>query len=126
MEGHPCPHMRPARPDIVVPNDSPRRVMACSPELLGVSLRRVVWRFGFQPGSPQALACGVWVSVPVWVLAVYSGTVLDTYRGSWMDQPPAQFINVLLAELEREYRENLGRLHPGAERVPAASAVDGG
>ncbi len=125
MEGHQCPDMIPTRPDIVVPNDSPRRVMACSPELLGVSIRRVVWRFGFQPGSPQSVACGVWTSLPVWVLAMYSGTVLRLYRGSWMDQPPAQFINVLRAELERD-RENLGGLHPREDGVSAAAAVHGG
>lgn len=125
MEGHPCPDVIPTRPNIIVSNDSPRRVMAHSPELLGVSLRRVVWRFGFQPGSPQALACGVWTTIPVWVLAVYSGTVLQVYRGSWADQPPAQFTNVLTAALEHEHRENVGRLHPGAERVPEPSAVNG-
>lgn len=126
MEGDQCSTMRPIRPDIVVPNDSPRRVMAASPELLGVSLRRVVWRFGFRPGGPQALACGVFTSTPVWVLGMYSGTVLELYRGSWMDQPPARFVNVLLAVLEREsHREDFGSLHPGAAGLSPAEARTG-
>lgn len=99
--------------------------MAHTPELLGVSLRRVVWRFGFRPGTVQALATGVWTPVPVWVLAVYSGTVLRLYRGLWVDQPPAQFMNVLVADLEREHRQDVGGLHPGAQPLPETSALRG-
>lgn len=125
MEGHPCPAVIPRPPDVVVSGDSPARVMAHTPELLGVSLRRVLWRFGFQPGRLLAMATGVWTTSPVWVMAVYGGTVLDLYRGGWSDQPPAQFLNVMAARLEDDRRE-FGGLHPGPERLSAAAPEPGG
>jgi hypothetical protein len=112
--------MMPRLPDIVIEGDSPSRLMARTPELVGLSRRRVVWRFGFQPGRALAVATGLWTPEPVWVLAVYRGTVILVYRGDWTDQPPAQIMNVLSAPLEHD-RRDFSSLHPRPRGVPASS-----
>lgn len=120
MEGHPCPDMIPRPPEIVIEGDSPARVMARTPELLGLSLRRAVWRFGFQPGRALALATGLWSPVATWALAGHVGTVIRVYRGAWADEPPPVFMNVLEARLEDD-RRDLGGLHPRPPGLPAAT-----
>jgi hypothetical protein len=111
----------PRPPDIVIEGDSPARVMARTPELLGISLRRVVWRFGFQPGRALALTTGLWSPLATWALTGHVGTVIRLYRGAWADQPPAAFMFVLSAELEHD-RSDFGGLHPRPPGVPAATA----
>ncbi len=112
--------MIPRAPDIVIEGDSPARVMARTPELVGLSLRRVVWRFGFRPGSPIAIAADLWSPLATWALAWPIGTVIRVYRGAWADQPPPTFMNVLGARLEDD-RSDFGGLHPRPPGVSAAT-----
>lgn len=117
-------HVRATVPLVVVPGDSPNKVMARTPELMGLSLRRVAWRFGFQPGRVLAQSTGIACPHALWVMAVYSGTVIELVELPWQLEPPHRFLNCLVAPLEHD-RRDLGGLHPGAAGVsPATSAKD--
>lgn len=83
-------------PLVAVDDDPyPRCPMARNGVLVGFSLARTLWRFGFVPGSDLAQAFGVSASRPLWVLCMVSGRPLETALLRWGDQPPARFIHVL-------------------------------
>jgi hypothetical protein len=113
----------PRVPSIVVPGDSPNRLMARTPELRGVSLRRVAWRFGFRPGTVWAVTTGLSSPFALWVLAGYVGTVIELYTGEWTVEPPSRFLNCQAALLEGWHdRRDIGSLHPRPARVPEPAA----
>ena len=77
----------------------PQRLMSQAGLLLGLSQRRALWRFGFKPDWPIALALHLWTPSPLWVLCFHSGTVIDTYTASWDTEPPSRFTHVLTLAL---------------------------
>lgn len=92
--------MQTTMPAVVLDDDLfPRRPMARHGMLLGFSLTRALWRFGFVPGSDTSLAFGVYTRSPLWVLALHSGRALETALLSWNDPPPARFLRVVEAKL---------------------------
>jgi hypothetical protein len=73
----------------------PHRPMASHGVLIGFSLARTLWRFGFVPDSDIAQAFGVYAARPLWVLCMVNGRPLETALLRWEDQPPARFLSVL-------------------------------
>jgi len=77
----------------------PQRPMARHVILVGFSVARVLWRFGFVPNSDLAEAFGVYTQRPLWVLAMPSGRPLETALLAWNDPAPARFLHVVEARL---------------------------
>lgn len=81
--------MQAIRPFVTVTNDTESRIMARSGEIVGFSKSRVVWRFGFLPGSDSARAFGASTDGFLWVISDYNGKVLEqTGYCSAMDLSP--------------------------------------
>jgi hypothetical protein len=53
------------------------RIMARAGNIVGFSKTRVVWQFGFLPESDMSNAFGVSTDGFLWVIADYSGKVLE-------------------------------------------------
>lgn len=83
--------------DVIV-GDSPDSIMSRSADLVGMTDKHAIWRFGFLPHSEAATAYGCAISDGegfVWVLATRrTGKVLDTCRGYALDLP-ARFRRVI-------------------------------
>lgn len=96
--------MRATPPHINVPGDNDtmltlpsgrklgEHIMGRSGDLVGMTTREAVWRFGFGPNSESAGAFGV--SLPedfkgfLWVLATRkTGKIKDTCDGMWVELP---------------------------------------
>lgn len=86
-------------PSLVLRDDSPLRLMSQAGNLLGVSPRRAVWRFGFRSDWPIARALALWTTTPTWVLSFHSGTVIDTFTAPWDTELPFRFTHVLTIAL---------------------------
>lgn len=86
-------------PSVAVDGDGAERHMAKIGSLLGFSVARAVWRFGFKPGSDIARAFGVSAPRPLYVLAMPQGRVLETLTTAWGDGVPGRFTKVLRAKL---------------------------
>ena len=83
-------------PSVFMEGDpTPMRPMASHGVLLGFSVARTLWRFGFVPNSDLARAFGVAADRPLWVLCLLNGRPLETALLRWEDQPPARFLSVL-------------------------------
>jgi len=87
-------------PDVRIDGDTRDRIMARSGALLGVSPARALWRFGFKPSTPLAVAFGVYSLGPLYVLATHQGRPLETMLLQW-EAPamPNRFVHVLEAQL---------------------------
>lgn len=77
----------------------PTRPMARHGVLLGFSVGRALWRFGFMDGSDLSRAFGVCTPRPLYVLAVHEGRALETILGEWAQSFPLRFAHVLEAKL---------------------------
>lgn len=84
--------MQPIQPYPKVAGDSPERIMSRSGALTGLTRTRAVWRFGFLPGSPAALAYGCAYTGKgfLFVLCDKRGKVLETFDG-WGAELPDHF-----------------------------------
>ena len=88
--------MEAVMPKVFVEGDPfPLRPMANHGVLVGFSVARTLWRFGFEPGSDIARAFEVWTVSPLWVLCLPNGRPLQTAVLRWVDQPPSRFLHVL-------------------------------
>jgi hypothetical protein len=85
---------QPVQPDINIPGDSSDKIMARSGDVIGITKSRVLWRFGFLPGSDSARAYGVSTPEFVWVKATWDGKALESFRGFGTDLPKT-FRNVI-------------------------------
>ncbi len=82
-------------PSIDVPGDkrdsihSFNKIMARSPQLMGATKSRRLWRFGFLRGSAMGRAFGVHVenSFFIWILASDKGTVIERWEGPALNMP---------------------------------------
>ncbi len=79
----------------------PGRPMANHGELLGFSLARALWRFGFVPRGDMAGAFGVSTHHPLYVLAWHSGRPVETILLAWNAPLPARFLHTVEAVLMR-------------------------
>lgn len=91
--------MKAVMPQVWMPGDTRDAVMALHGRLLGYSRQRLVWLFGFQPGTLIARAFDVSAAHALWVLSVRTGTVIETYEGPWEVKPPSRFVSILEAAL---------------------------
>jgi hypothetical protein len=73
--------------------------MARYGELLGFSVARALWRFGFVTGSDTALAFGVCTARPLYVVCWHTGRVVETMLLAWGDPLPARFAHVVEARI---------------------------
>jgi hypothetical protein len=88
--------MHAIQPRVFLDDDPyPARPMAAHGSLVGFSIARTLWRFGFSPGSDLAYAFGVHASRPLWVLCTVNGRPIETALLRWEDRPPARFLQVL-------------------------------
>jgi len=102
MVGASCGRSRgviPTMPQVALEDDTADHVMAANGALLGFSLARDVWRFGFHPGSLLAATFHVFTVRPMWALSLHNGTVIETYFGPWDAQLPSRFVHILEARL---------------------------
>ena len=92
--------MQTTMPAVFLDDDlSPGRPMARHGVLLGFSIARALWRFGFVPNSDIARAFGVETARPLWVLSLHSGRPMETALLSWNEPPPAKFLHVVEAKV---------------------------
>lgn len=87
-------------PQVFLDDDAhPGRPMARYGVLLGFSVARALWRFGFVTGSDISTAFGVCTRTPLYVLCWHTGRVVETALLPWSAPPPARFLHVVEARL---------------------------
>jgi len=92
--------MEPVRPVVMIDGDRVDNIMGNSGWVVGYSRgfefgHRVVWCFGFLPGTPAAKAYGVSVPQQTWVLAKEDGTTKMSVKASSKNDLPQAYLDVL-------------------------------
>ena len=87
--------MQAIKPYVTVTNDSKDRIMSRSGQIVGFTKTRVVWQFGFLPDSDMAKAFNVSVDGFLWVIADYTGKVLELTGYCYALDLPKRYKNII-------------------------------